>query len=273
MPQERRRYAAVEAVKLRVAAPKRAEVTGYVSEIFVSVQGEGPYVGERQLFFRTAGCTETCYWCDTVSSKEERRNCVIHGEKMRVLPNPLSVADAVREVMRLAASAAPTKTVSITGGEPLEQGDFVAAVAKQLKRNGLRIYLETSGLEIEGFRKIRPFAEVVAMDIKLPSATGHPCWDVHREFLKWLVGKKGFVKIVVDATTPLDEIETAIHLMAEVDRSVPLILQPESGTYFKGDPRARKTLWQLLEQGQRIGLKSLHDVRVIPQCHKILRVR
>jgi len=163
----------------------------------------------------------------------------------------------------------------MTGGEPLEQSDFVAAVAKGLKGHGLRVYLETNGLEVDGLSAVRPFVDVVAMDIKLPHATGQDHWDTHREFLKWLVGRNSFVKIVVDSTTPFEEIEMAVHLIAEVDRGFPLVLQPESATYLKQTrgADARKALADLLDRGQRIGLGSLQDVRVIPQCHKIMRVR
>ena len=36
-----------------------------ISEIFVSVQGEGNYVGTRALFIRFQYCNLTCTWCDT----------------------------------------------------------------------------------------------------------------------------------------------------------------------------------------------------------------
>lgn len=36
-----------------------------VSEIFSSIQGEGKYVGCRQLFIRLIGCNMDCPYCDT----------------------------------------------------------------------------------------------------------------------------------------------------------------------------------------------------------------
>lgn len=248
--------------------------TGYVSEMFSSIQGEGLYVGERHLFLRMAGCRATCYWCDTVPSKEQREHCVVHGASRKSLSNPLGVSDVVTELLVLRRVTRPRR-VSITGGEPLEQPDFVAEVASRLRDKAISIYLETSGLEVAGLERVRPFADVIAMDIKLPSATGQTHWDAHHEFLSCLIGKDVFVKIVVDATTPFDEIETAVHLMAEIDRRVPLVLQPESGTYLreaKGRD-ARLELRDILSRAQRFAVEELDDVRVIPQCHKLLRIR
>jgi organic radical activating enzyme len=248
---------------------------GYVSEIFCSIQGEGIFVGDRQVFFRTAGCRATCYWCDTVSSKRERAVCLVHSENKRSLSNPLTIGRAADEVLNLIQEFAPVRSVSLTGGEPLEQSRFVAGVAEVLRRHHLRVFLETNGLEVEGLNEVLPHTDVVAMDIKLPHATGEVHWDVHREFLAKLAGKTVFVKVVVDSTTPFEEIVQAVRIIAESDAKIPLVLQPESSTYFKDKtgPEGRRILSGLLADGQRMALETLRDVRVIPQVHKILKIR
>ena len=43
----------------------------YLSEIFSSIQGEGPYVGERHLFVRFSGCHRKCVFCDTNVERTE----------------------------------------------------------------------------------------------------------------------------------------------------------------------------------------------------------
>ncbi len=255
-----------------------SDVTGYVSEIFCSIQGEGKYVGERQVFFRTAGCSATCYWCDTQSSKRERPLCIVHGRDRRSLDNPLTVEVAVRETLSVLSDHAPVRTVSITGGEPLEQPVFAAGVAEGIREKGFRIHLETSGLEPGGLDAVLPHVDVVAMDIKLPSATAGENWTVHGAFLQGLAGVRPvevFTKIVVDHSTPPGEIETAVDLIAEIDKTIPLILQPESTTLVKeaDGPDARNRLLAILEQSQGYALERLDDVRVIPQCHKLLKIR
>ena len=66
-----------------------------VREMFVSVQGEGPYVGYRQLFVRFPKCNLNCIYCDTPKEWENDKKC--HVEKapgsgeFEEIDNPLSV--------------------------------------------------------------------------------------------------------------------------------------------------------------------------------------
>ena len=36
-----------------------------IKEIFSSIQGEGPFIGYKQLFVRFCGCNLSCEYCDT----------------------------------------------------------------------------------------------------------------------------------------------------------------------------------------------------------------
>ena len=265
-------------ITAREVVPGQADadaVEGVVTEIFCSIQGEGIYAGERQVFVRTAGCSATCYWCDTVSSKRERPVCLVHGENRRSLPNPVTVGAVADVASTLAVEQGPARTVSVTGGEPLEQPGFVTALGLRLRDRGFRIYLETSGLEPRAMLEVRSSVDVVAMDVKLPSATGQEHWTAHRQFLNATVGLERFVKIVVDATTPLAEVQKALRLIADADPSIPVVLQPESRTFLKSasgaDARAR--LVRILEAAQRDGSRYVDDVRILPQLHKVLKVR
>jgi 7-carboxy-7-deazaguanine synthase len=255
-----------------------SEPRGYLFEIFSSIQGEGLHVGERQLFVRTAGCSATCCWCDTVPGKKRRPYFVVHGARRKTIENPVTAARAAKETLSLSGARNPVRSVSITGGEPLEQPDFVAALSRRLKGKGLRIHLETSGIEAAALPGVLEWIDVVAMDIKLPSATGKDHWDAHREFLRTAsraARVEVFVKVVVDHTTPVVEIEQAIDLVSEAGARIPLVFQPESGAYLleRHGPAARKELSALLDLAQRRALGRLEDVRVIPQCHKLLKVR
>ena len=68
-------------------------MTAYVSEIFSSVQGEGPCVGERHLFVRFCECHRHCIYCDTPTERTD----TVKVEKQagsgefEEMANPLSV--------------------------------------------------------------------------------------------------------------------------------------------------------------------------------------
>jgi len=180
----------------------------------------------------------------------------------------------------------PVATVSITGGEPLEQPEFTVAVARRLRSDGFRVYLETAGLHPEGLKMASPWVDVIAMDIKLPSSGMGVVWQEHKLALDLLRGtdfdpqtrgdrRTLFVKVVVDGNGRVDEIEEAARLVGRLGRSIPLVLQPENDTLTSHRrPRADASrLFEVIESGQRAALVHLDDVRVIPQCHKIMKVR
>ena len=50
------------------ALEDRSVTSAPVLEVFASVQGEGWYVGEPQVFLRLSGCPLRCRWCDTPGS-------------------------------------------------------------------------------------------------------------------------------------------------------------------------------------------------------------
>jgi organic radical activating enzyme len=266
-------------------APPDLSDSGYLSELFCSVQGEGPYVGERQVFLRTAGCSATCTWCDTIYGKVLAPRFVVHGPRQRTMRNPVPLLAALDELLACASAHAPVRTVSVTGGEPLEQPRFVAGLAAGARRAGLRVHLETSGMHAGALERVIGEVDVVAMDIKLPSAIGREAWEAHRAFLGvvsdagLLAGSAGaprvFVKVVVDDRATHEEIARAVEIVAETDARIPLVLQPETEAFFS--PRTpheeAERLAAFVAEAQRRASCALDSVRVIPQCHKILGVR
>jgi organic radical activating enzyme len=269
-------------------APARAD-SGYFSELFCSIQGEGLFVGERHIFVRTAGCAATCSWCDTVYSKVQTPRFVIHsgahGDARPWRPNPVALDDVVADVLAMAKANAPVATVSITGGEPLEQPEIVRALARALRAKELRIYLETAGLHAEALATLIDDVDVIAADVKLASATGVDHAPAHREFLRVVRGsafdpsREGarpvFVKVIVDLKASVEEIEAAARMVAEASRKIPFVIQPESETLMgkHATRESRASLLQLAETGARAASVHLDLVRVIPQTHKVLHIR
>ena len=246
-------------------------VTGYIHEIFGSFQGEGPYVGERHVFVRFCRCGLGCRYCDTPDSRIDQQVAYIEdgpGLTSLVVPNPLSVADVLKAVHAQEVFEGYNSAVSITGGEPLEQPDFLAALLVGLGGR-FRILLETNGTLPDELSMVSRLVDVVSMDIKLPSVTGKgPLWDRHRAFIAECRGVELVVKVVVGPDTTLEEIGIAAEMAVDHSPSAVFVIQPlTSGDQL--DDGVVKRLDMLYNEAAR----RLKRVRVIPQVHKLLKVK
>ena len=223
---------------------------GYVSEIYASLQGEGPFAGQRQVFVRLAGCPLRCNYCDTPGS------LVARGHER------VSVDDAARRIKKVAG--ARVRTVSVTGGEPLAQHRFLADLLPRLKKSGFRVYLETAGVHPDRLASLIALCDVVSMDIKLPSATGRTHWKEHRGFLK-VAGEKAIAKLVLEKRSTAEEVSRAVELLAEQARPPLLVIQPATPIPPKAEAPSSDQIADAYEKATR----RLERVLVMPQQHKI----
>ncbi len=230
----------------------KAEIT----EIFSSVQGEGIFVGARQIFVRFKGCNMACEFCDTPND----------GVAKEYSPTAM-----MSEVESLEKANGPHHSVSLTGGEPLVYAEFLKSFLPLLKKEGFKSYLETNGTlpnELEG---VIDLIDIVAMDFKLPSSTGDRAyWKEHLEFLKIAARKKVFVKSVVTTDTKKEDVIEAVGLIKIVNKKIPFIMQPVAPIKnFDKRPGGNRLL-EFLD----IALKSeVENSRVIPQMHKMLGIK
>jgi len=219
-----------------------------ITEIFDSIQGEGKYVGAPTVFVRFAGCDLDCAWCDTDHQARETLTCA-------------QVLERVDEFYE------DGFFVSLTGGEPLRQWEFLQEFIPMLKDRRMRVYLETNGVCYQEFRAVASGIDVVSMDMKLPSSAGcRALWAEHREMLEAARHKDLFVKIVVTSTTTDQDADFAVEMMATVSPGIPLYLQPETSRLTTG------ALRRCLEI-QRRALEFLPDVRVVPQIHPLIGIK
>ncbi len=214
-----------------------------INEIFASIQGEGVYVGYKQLFVRFCNCNLKCNYCDTE---------FMDGKDY----NPCELADEVNKYTDV-------HSVSLTGGEPLLQSEFLKDF---LPRVSKKIYLETNATLADKFLEVKPFIDIVSADIKLESATGiKDTFKFHDKFFEACRGVETFAKIVFNDKITDDEITKCCELGKKY--GIELILQPEmvvDGMSVTSDFCA-----QILDKF----LTKYENVRLIPQMHKFLDVR
>jgi len=249
-------------------------VSGNVVELFSSIQGEGVFAGRRQVFVRLAGCCYGCEYCDQPEAKVVAPSALIEQHPglgdFAETPNPVDAEALANLAGALDRPLGMHHAFSITGGEPLEQPDFLAELLPLLRRCGPKIMLESNGVEVEALERVMPWVDVVSMDYKLASSTGMPApAERHRRFLALARKRDVFVKMVVCAVSTDPEVGEAAQQIAEEGRDVPLILQPITQRDGGPGPPSAADLLRL----HAVASKHLTDVRVLPQIHGMMNLR
>lgn len=248
-----------------------------VAEIFSSVQGEGPFVGVRQVFVRTYGCDLECRYCDTPASRSDTGPCRVESpagsRAWHERANPLAAEETWAIVRRLDQPPGLHHSVSFTGGEPLLHPSFVAEVAQRCQEAGIGTYLETNGRRVEELREVIDRIDIVAMDVKLPSSqpAGPRALDEEWlgrsiEFLRVARQKRVFVKVIVTPEVMAEEVGSMAAALAEECPKLTLVLQPVTP---RREAASSPTAAHMLEL-QAAAAQHLRDTRTIPQCHLLM---
>jgi organic radical activating enzyme len=245
---------------------------GYISEIFVSFQGEGAHVGERHLFVRLAGCNIRCTYCDTPDSLERTPGYRVYDKRgdANYSENPISSAALAEIVQSILRSDPYIDALALTGGEPLVQSEFLREFLNMAQLQ-IPVLLETNGVLPQRLAPVLDGVSIISMDFKLPSNSGEaPFWDEHASFLDQAcrAAKDVYVKILVDAATELTDVARAGSLLAQQAAEITAFLQPISDPPG-GLPLSEQRLAEMFGT-----LRAQHrQVRVLPQTHKLIGIR
>jgi organic radical activating enzyme len=219
-----------------------------IAEIFDSVQGEGLYLGEKQIFVRFFDCNLSCSYCDT------KPDTFMEYEPQELFQEIKLYRDKYH-------------SISLTGGEPLLYTDFLKEILKLTRKHGHRHYLETNGTLAIELEQLIDHIDIVAMDLKLPSSSGMgDLWDKHKDFLRIARRKEVFLKTIICQGTKEDDLKQAIELIKGISPASILILQPNSNEHHD-------LLKEKLSHFKKICVQERVTACVIPQIHKIMGVR
>jgi 7-carboxy-7-deazaguanine synthase len=243
---------------------------GNIEEIFDSIQGEGKLVGCRQIFIRMGGCNLACAYCDTPQARRPAATCrvkTVPGTgRYEYIPNTMSVDDVLDVVKKLRVPG--HHSVSITGGEPLLQADFLRSLMPELRADGHSIHLETNSTFPDELPGVIEHVSFVAADVKLPSCTGEEeRFDVNLQFLKACNVSDLFVKLAISEEFDAEEVLQAVRMVIDAGRKATVIIQPVTGR--RGEIGVSG---EALLDLQRQALELYADVRVIPRIQQLLRL-
>jgi organic radical activating enzyme len=238
----------------------------YINEIFNSIQGEGPYAGIRQVFVRFEQCQLHCAYCDTPQTRIVSGSCRIETEpgsgRFFSTKTPLSRNDVVAIITKLWTPS--TKHVSLTGGEPLLNSDFIKTLDIEYP-----LYLETNAGLPEKAREIKDIISIASCDIKLPE---HQCTQDYSGLLENELETisilnetaETFVKVIILPQTTTESLSLAVDGVKSIDINIPFILQPVTSD--------KKVPSSLLFELMDFAGEKLKDVRAIPQTHKMMNL-
>jgi len=181
-----------------------------ISEVFISLQGEGKYVGARQLFVRFSGCDIKCKGCDTDYSFKD--NFYLIDETYK---NPVNADFLVNTIINKNILNS-IHSISFTGGEPLLWSEAIEFIINRIG-NKTKYFLETSGFHLDILKKIYDKLDIVSLDIKLKSTFGIDDNIDNLKKAEFIENNKSYFKLVISNKISNEELVKVIELLKEKD--------------------------------------------------------
>ncbi|MBZ9571408.1 7-carboxy-7-deazaguanine synthase QueE [Methanobrevibacter sp. TMH8] len=226
-----------------------------IIEIFSSFQGEGLWIGRRQIFVRFAGCNLDCNYCDTPESRSSDNGI------------SMTVDEVLEKIERL--KTPDLHSISFTGGEPLLYSEFINQLVQKID---IKIMIETNGTLPNSFRNINKM-DCVSLDIKLSEHFGKDTYESifekELDSVKLLIQQntKLYCKLVVSPSTDLNVLRKITKRLSEEvkNNSIPIVIQPVSPI-----EQWKNSSNKLFTFSEVIG--EYMEVLIIPQTHKLLNI-
>ena len=180
-----------------------------VSEIFYSIQGEGPEVGTPAIFIRLYGCNLNCSFCDTPNGRKvgpfytDNGNLAVQPD-VAYIPVEMTTSETILQVNELVGPTSKKPLVVITGGEPTLQN--LVPLIEALLDNEYQVSVETNGIFYPPWMEEVPISVVWVVS---PKKVDHKIMYT----LEWHDRYNAYFKFVVGGP---DDIPTGLPEYADV---------------------------------------------------------
>nr|WP_300148930.1 7-carboxy-7-deazaguanine synthase QueE [Propionicimonas sp.] len=172
--------------------------TLFVNEIFRSLQGEGPSLGQPAVFLRLANCNLACSWCDTRFSWDWEQ---VDPEEERHETGTAELASQIIDKLD------GIDLLIITGGEPLlQQGGILELITVlRISAPNLRVEVETNGT-IPPTPRFADAIDLFVVSPKLANSSVHEGRRLRRRALASFPPDRSALKFVVTQPRELQEV-------------------------------------------------------------------
>ena len=214
-----------------------AKTKGIVLDVEHSATKDGP--GIRTVVF-LKGCPLRCIWCHNPESWNFRPETVddtVHGGK-KTYGVERTVADVLEEVLRdKPFYDASGGGLTLSGGEPLAQARFSAALLRAAKEAGVHTAVETCGhLPQKVIEEVRPQIDLWLYDIKgMESGLHRKHTGVDNaiilENLRWLDGHDAKIVLRCPMVPGLNDTEANLANLAALADSLKGVLRIDVEPY------------------------------------------
>lgn len=230
---------------------------------------------------RFGGCPLRCSYCDTPRSWKGRDTGELHlPGATETFANPLdsSAFEALLQRLATAHGAQWSDLVlAVTGGEPLEQLEFLL---HWLPQAPAAVLLETAGVHASALKQVLPWLRFVSLDAKDPAdlRSGAELNDFARCLAATLAEANArpqdrplefWTKFIVTKNTTSAWLQSQLAAVAAQAPGARVFLQPVTPRPGAPLPPHPDTLLTQVLQAAPLGL----DLRVLPQIHPLLEIR
>lgn len=202
----------------------------FVSEIFKSIQGEGPHLGTPSIFLRLGICNLQCSWCDTPYTWKKG----FTDYKSRTL-------DWIEKKIREFKKGTSIQHLVITGGEPLLQQKQLSELLEYPLFRKMDIEIETNA----SMSLLHRLPAHITFNIspKLADSDNKP-YKIHmypNSVLKFVyINKKSEVLIDDFLKKNLSKV-----------KNIPIFIMPEGTTVAAMEPKYKAILNYCMKRGFR----------------------